>query len=174
MEGARVYTSYLGSIPTGVAGVRATLKLMRDIVRQTRHTLPVQTKAGALVQGCAEKDYLCEASTLHAFVRDQIRYLRDTREVEVIRFPQQTMQLQYGDCDDKALLLAALAEGIGFNARFRAVGLDGEPYSHVYTELMIPGKGWTPAETIPIDDEGTKAALGWSPPNITSFMLAHI
>lgn len=174
MEGARVYTSYLGAIPTGVPGVRATLKVMRDIVRKTRATLPVRITAQQLVQSCAEKDYLCEATTLHAFVRDQVRYIRDTRDVELIQMPEQTLQLRSGDCDDKSLLLAALAESIGFPSRFRAIGMDGGPYSHVYSEIMIPGRGWTAAETIPIDDQGGKAPLGWVPSGVTSFMVAHI
>ncbi len=94
------------------------------------------------------------------------------RTAELIQTPEKTLSEKSGDCDDKSILLATLAETIGFSARFHAVGVRGEGYSHVFTELLIPTKGWVSAETIPIGNE--KAALGWFPPDITSHMVAHI
>lgn len=167
-------SSFLGTIPDGRAGVKATLAIMVKIARKTRSTLPVRTLAQRLVQSCPENDKRCEASTLHAFVRDTIRYVNDVRDVETIQFPEQTLQLRSGDCDDKSLLLSALLESIGFATRFRAVGLDGAGYSHVLTQVMIPGMGWTSAEVIPIDGRTEKAPLGWYPPNVTCFTMAHV
>lgn len=167
-------TSYLGTIANGREGIKATLKLMVVIARRTRATLPIRTLAQQLVQGCAENDTRCEAATLQAFVRDSIRYVRDVRDVETIQFPEQTLQLKSGDCDDKALLLAALLESIGFHTRFCAVGVNGGDYSHVLTQVMIPGSGWVSAEVIPIDGRTEKAPFGWFPPNATCFTLAHV
>lgn len=173
MLGQNRLTSFLGTIPSGVNGVRATLKIMVMVARKAT-TLPVRVTAQRLVQSCPEKDWWCEANTLQTFVRDSIRYVRDIRDTETIQFPEQTLSLQSGDCDDKALLLAALAESIGFSSRFCAIGVNGEGYSHVLTQLLIPGHGWTSAETIPIDDQGGKAVLGWFPPDATCMMLAHV
>lgn len=167
-------TSFLGQIPNGRAGVKATLRVMIMIARKTRATLPVRTLAQQLVQGCAPNDTRCEASTLQAWVRDNIRYVRDVRNVETLQFPEQTLQLRSGDCDDMALLLSALLESIGFSTRFCAVGMNGEDYSHVITQVMVPGLGWTSAEVIPIDGRTEKAPFGWFPPNATCFTLAHV
>jgi len=168
------FTSFLGTIPDGRAGVKATLRLMVRIARKARATLPVRTLAQQLVHGCAENDRRCEAATLQAWVRDNIRYVRDIRDVETVQFPEQTLQLKSGDCDDKALLLAALLESIGFQTRFCAVGVGGGDYSHVLTQVLIPGAGWMSAEVIPIDGATQKAQFGWSPPNVTCFTLAHV
>lgn len=167
-------TSFLGRIPEGRDGIKATLKLMVHIARRTRVTLPVRTLAQQLVQHCPVNDRRCEASTLQRFVRDQIRYLRDIREVETLQFPEQTLQLRSGDCDDMALLLAALLESIGFKTRFCAVGVNGGGYSHVLTQVLIPGSGWMSAEVIPIDGRQEKAPFGWFPPQATCFTLAHV
>jgi hypothetical protein len=172
MPGA--FTSFLGTIPDGRAGIKATLKLMVQIARKTRATLPVRIRAQQLIQGCAVNDHLCEAASLQAWVRDHIRYVRDVRDVETIQFPEQTLQLQSGDCDDMALLLAAMLESVGFATRFCAVGMDGLDYSHVLTQVLVPGSGWMSAEVIPIDGRTQKAPFGWFPPNATCFTLAHV
>lgn len=177
--------SYFGTIPSGLAGVRATLKIMVMVARKVltpptgdiqkaATLLTLRQAAVQLVQGCGEKNYWCEANALQTFVRDQIRYVRDARSAELIQFPDITLSQRAGDCDDKALLLVTLAETIGFSSRFCAIGVRGESYSHVSAQLLIPGSGWTNAETIPISDDGSKAALGWFPPDVTCLMLAHI
>jgi hypothetical protein len=168
------YTSFLGAIPSGKPGVRATLEIMVYITRKTRATLPVRIPAQQWVQGCREKDWLCEAQTLHAIVRDRIRYVRDVHNVETVQFPEQTLQLASGDCDDKTVLLGSLAAAIGFPVRFVAVAVNNEMYSHVLPQLLIPRYGWITAETIPIDSDGNKAELGWFPPDGTCVMFAHV
>lgn len=175
--------SYFGDIPSGLAGTKATLRIMVMVARKflkpstpqgTQNLLLIRTTAQRLVQNCGEKDYWCEASTLQTFVRDSIRYLRDMRTAETIQTPEKTLAERSGDCDDKSLLLAVLAETIGFSARFCAIGVQGQPYSHVSAQLLIPSRGWVNAETIPINDNGEKAVLGWFPPDATCLMLAHI
>lgn len=174
MPGALPYTAFLGAIPDGDAGVKATLNIMVSVVRKTKATLPMITLSRSIVKSCAAKDYTCEARALQQFVQQKIRYTRDVNEVETIQFPAQTLSMGTGDCDDMAVLLATLAESVGFATRFAAIGLKGEGFSHVLAQLMIPGKGWVSAETIPIDSSGGQAALGWYPPDGTSFMIRHV
>jgi Transglutaminase-like superfamily len=193
--------SYFGSIPSGLPGVAQTLKVMVAVTRAalnpdsvsawskvtalgfhlpfdqiaaTRALLALRTTAQQVVMGCPEKDFTCEAMALQGFVRDRIRYTRDMRTAETVQFPDKTLSLQSGDCDDKAILLVTLAETIGFAGRFCAIGVRQESYSHVSAQVLIPGRGWVNAETIPIDSHGGKASLGWFPPDATCLMLAHV
>jgi transglutaminase-like putative cysteine protease len=181
MLGAQTLTGYMGSIPGGLAGTKATLKIMVNIARrflkpppgtaQAQSLVIVRTTAQQLVQGCGEKDYWCEASTLQVFVRDRIRYVRDMRSAETIQFPDKTLQLKSGDCDDKAMLFNALAGSIGFPTRFAAIGVRGEPFSHVMAQADLPAAGgYVNAETI-LDDPPVE--LGWEPPDATTVMYAH-
>jgi hypothetical protein len=188
MDGGSALSGYFGSIPGGIAGVRATLRIMVQVARsflkpsvgnhdRTQALVLVRTTAQQAVQSCPEKDYWCEAQCLQAFVQNpqNVRYVRDMRSTETIQTPDKTLQLRSGDCDDKALLMACMAECIGFEARFCAIAVSGESqFSHVSAQVLIPRSGWTNAETIPLDAGGTKAALGWFPQDATCLMLAHI
>jgi len=53
----------------------------------------------------------------------------------------------YGDCDDAAVLVAALLYAIGIRSRFKAIAQapDGS-YQHVFTEYNFGG-GWIPLDT---------------------------
>jgi len=162
-------TATLVSIPGGLAGVRATLEHMVSIVRTFKTDLNVRNTAGQLVSGCGDKDYRCELSTLQRFVRDRIRYVRDVDGVETLQTPVQTLKLGFGDCDDKAMLLAALAASIGFSVRFCAIAVrDAPDFSHVSAQARL-GAGWINAETI-VPGVG----IGWFPPDASQCMLAHV
>lgn len=176
---------FFGAIPGGMSGVKSTLKIMVNVSRsflkppvgdatKAADLLSVRLAAQRLVQSCPSKDYVCEATKLHAFVCYQVRYTRDMENAETIQYPNVTLAERSGDCDDKAILFACLANCVGFPARFCAVGVSGESFSHVSAQVMIPGEGWVNAETIPIDDDGTYVPLGWFPPDATCLMLAHI
>lgn len=174
------------SIPGGLEGVRATLRHMVKIARSFLRPsslnpeaidslLLVRIAAQRCVQHCNEKDYIGEVSALHKFCRDQIRYVRDHLTCETLQYPDKTLLIGSGDCDDKSMLLAAMAHCIGYPSRFCAIAVNDEPeFSHVSAQILVDGCGWLNAETIPIDDNGTKVDLGWFPPDATSVMKAHI
>jgi transglutaminase-like putative cysteine protease len=190
-SGGMVTRATFGSIPSGLDGVRATLRLM---VGTTRHflkptagdadrvqaLLQVRMMASNLVLDIPEKDYFNECAALQRFARDAIRYTEDMRGAEQLQYPDFTLATQAGDCDDKAILFCSLASCIGRATRFAAIAVptdddpNGECFSHVCGQAMVPGRGWINAECIPIDDQGTKVEFGWFPPDATCIMLAHI
>lgn len=183
MDGTQPLSGYFGSIPGGLAGVKCTMRILVNVCRAflkpatadaTQALLTVRLCAQRLVQPCQSKDYWAEAVRLHSFVCHSIRYTRDMRTAETVQYPNVTLGEKSGDCDDKCLLMAALAECVGFETRFLGIGVSGEDFSHVSSQLMIPGFGWTNSETIPMDDVGTYQPLGWTPPDATCFMLAHV
>jgi transglutaminase-like putative cysteine protease len=173
-------------IPGGIEGVRETLKRMVQIARKflkpsgldydaIQSLLLVRVTAQRSVQHCREKDYLGEIAALHRLVRDDIRYVRDHLTAETLQYPDKTLLLKSGDCDDKSLLLCTLAHCIGYPSRFCAIAVGGEDsFTHVSAQILVDGYGWMNAETIPINDRGDKVDLGWFPPDATQVMKAHI
>jgi hypothetical protein len=170
-------------IPGGLGGVRRTLGIMVDVVRTFKTDLHVRTLAVNLVGGRVitlsngqqvrfplrrPKDYFGELQTLHAFVRDHVRYTRDIACVETLQTPIQTLNVLCGDCDDKAILFNALAASIGFDTRFCAIGVRGEAFSHVMAQALL-GDDYVNAETILTDPP---VPLGWEPPDMTLAMYA--
>lgn len=158
----------LFGIPSGVDGVRATLAVMRAFVRNYRGSIPIMEKAAALTQHLPQKAWSAQVRALHRYVRDGIRYIKDPVGIEKVQTPTVTMEIQHGDCDDKATLLAALLESIGHPARFVAVGFEKPgDFSHVYVETKI-GNQWVPLETT------TYVPAGMRPPRIVSRMTLKV
>lgn len=137
-------TARLGKLPDGVEGVRATLRIMTRLARDGKTV--VRPVALQLTQNLKQRDFGAEIDALFDFVKNRIRYVRDIHQIETLQAPERTLQLKAGDCDDKAVLLAALLESIGHPARFHAIGFRPQHFQHVYVETKIGG-GWIPLET---------------------------
>lgn len=154
-------TATLQAIPDGKAGTVATLKIMRQITKAGKTSLPVRNLALSLIGELSQKDWFNEVKLLHRFVRDQIRYVKDIRGVETVQTPDVTLSLKAGDCDDKSVLLAAMLEAIGHPTRFVAIGFRPDDFVHVYVETRI-GTSWIPLETTePVE-------VGWTPKGVVS------
>ena len=155
-------------IPDGVDGTRATLRVMSELVRMGRTALPVRIKAMELVRDLPQKAYLDEIRTVHKFVRDHIRYLKDVRAVETVTTAEKILELGQGDCDDKSVLTAALLESIGHPTRLVAVGCRANDYAHVLVETRVGANKWIPVETTePVD-------VGWYPPGWNYRLVCHV
>lgn len=114
---------------------------------QTGSVTPeIRLKVLALTKGLDQQDFTGELIVLNAFVRDNIRYIRDPYGVETVHTPQATLELGQGDCDDKATLLASLLMASGAQCRFVVLERGGQ-FLHVWTQTTISG--------IPIDCETT-------------------
>jgi transglutaminase-like putative cysteine protease len=97
-------------------------------------------------RGLPQKDFTGEARRLFEFVRDQIRYVKDIDGVETLHPADWVLQIQAGDCDDKAILLAALLLSIGHTPRFIAVSFAPGEFSHVWVQDYL-NDAWVDLET---------------------------
>lgn len=165
----------IADLPSGKDGTIATLKHMRDFVDDSQRNPEqiVRSKALDLVSGLPPRKWFAEIDALHRFVRDQIRYVRDPVDYELVQSPEKTLEIRQGDCDDKATLLAALLKSTGHPARFIAVGFNGDAFSHVLVQTKVDSTGrdnddWISLETI-IDKPA-----GWFPPGVTSRYILKV
>lgn len=159
--------AFLCQIPNGVAGIVATLKVMVNIAKQYRMDPRVRAQAERLIANVPEKQSSKEIRAIYEWVRDNIRYTSDVRDVETVKTPDAILESGQGDCDDKSLLVASLLESVGFAARFVAVAAGGFDYDHVYAEVRL-GEGWIPLETTePVN-------MGWRPPSNVRPLIRHI
>lgn len=167
LNGPNVATrARLGTIPNGEAGAAATMQAMRGLVR-TAVRDPAQKVRELALQIVGGADYPEQAARLQRWVQQNIRYIQDPPDVELVQTPQYTLQQQAGDCDDQAVLLASLLMATGHPAQFVAVGLSGQPLSHVMVQTQI-GTRWYGAETI------IPKPLGWMPAPITSHYIVKV
>lgn len=131
-------------IPDGDAGTLATLAHMRDLVRAQYAEWPVRDRAMLAIRD-AGTDPLAQLLAIRAWLASVLRFTNDPRNTEALHTPVRLLELidRYGalaaDCDDVAILGAALAASIGFPVRFVAVALDKDgPYEHVWAEAASP------------------------------------
>lgn len=166
LQGPIPTRALLAKIPSGTAGVKETLRIMRDLVRAYKKNVPIRELAVRLVRGRNQKDWAGEIRSLQSFVRDRIRYVKDINGVETLHTPPKILAQKSGDCDDKSILLATMLESIGHPTRFIAIGLFPGSFSHVLVETKI-GNRWIPLETTePVN-------AGWYPANVANRMVVH-
>lgn len=113
--------------------------------------------------GVPEKNYPAEMVAIHNWVRDNVRYTRDTHGQETLLTPEYMISgkpgSMNGDCDDKAMLVAALLGAVGIPSRFVVVGVTPDRYSHVYLQAK-PKDRW-----IALDPIMRQHIAGWELPN---------
>ena len=105
--------------------------------------------------GIDAKDYRGEIDAIHAWMQGSIRYTRDPVGQERVQTPEHTAFVQRsGDCDDFAVLEAALLGALGHRTRFVTVGFAPGRFSHVFLEVDHRGQ-WTALDPI------TDHPAGW-------------
>lgn len=132
---------------------------MVQLAKAGKKSPVIRQLAVNLTRYLPQKDWVAEIKTLFEFVRDRIRYVKDTRNVETLHTAEKVLENGQGDCDDKSILLASLLESLGHKTRFVAVGFRPNSFSHVYVEVFTAGK-WIPLETTELVE------MGWSVKNI--------
>ena len=129
---------------------------MASLVRQYRKNIAIRSLALDIVRPVpGHKNFRGEAAALCEWVKRNIRYVRDVKDVETLQTPLKTLDIGQGDCDDQSTLLAALLESVGFHTRFMAIKTATfGPFVHVVAQAQI-GRDWVPLETTEPWEPGT-------------------
>lgn len=142
IEPGQAARAYLYTIPHSHAGIEATVRHMRRIGREGATRPEVQRWAHAIVGDAAGWE---AAQRIRSFLAERVRFRFDPPGVELVRTPSymlwelETSGRAEGDCDDVAVLGAALGMAAGLSGRYVLVALTpGDPFEHVYTELVTP------------------------------------
>lgn len=150
------------NIPAGDAGASITLRKMQVLVNQSLTDPVVINTAKSIVRFLPERDYPMFVDAIREFLSQRVLFCKDPRGVELLHTPRYMLDtiasrfyLQ-ADCDDAAILAAALGKALGLRARFVALGFSVSgifgrfqrvPLSHVYTEIGLPSGEWIPIDT---------------------------
>jgi hypothetical protein len=106
----------------------------------------VRSVTVAAIEGLPEGDGGVYARSIAGWVADHTRFLPDPLHAEALHDPAWVVGqiLTAGqvrlDCDDVAMLVAAMGLSIGLRARFTVIGFNfpNAPYRHVFAELADP------------------------------------
>lgn len=133
----------------GDGGTYATLGKMKSLARSGASSPVVRGIAARLVQQ-VEPNGILHARLIRGWLEDHIIFLRDLSTAEALYHPAELVlailkdgQVQC-DCEDVAMLAAALGLSIGLRARYVVLAFrPGGPFQHVYTDLSdASGRMW--------------------------------
>lgn len=137
------------SIDYGDAGVLQTLRVMAQLVNNAVNEPTVVQFARRLAVVAGPRMYVQQALGIRQWLSHVWRFVDDPPDRELLRSPAELLN-EYqqfgtvsGDCDEVAILGAALGKSIGFNVELIAIGFfqpDGTPgrYEHVYAIITTP------------------------------------
>lgn len=130
------------TIPWGDTGSVATLAKMRSIVNASLVNPIVIAEGHRIANHIQARDYFAIAQTIRFFLAQNFRFIADPIGIELVRTPEFLLRqfnangYMTGDCDDAAVIGAALGKAVGIPANFVAVGFKRNgPLLHVFTEL---------------------------------------
>lgn len=142
-------------LPDGEAGTAATLELMRAIVDDAVMYSPaVQRIASAIVAAAPRRNVPIAIQLLWHFLRDHVLFKRDTFGAEHLRTPDQLLaeiarsSRTAADCDDVAMLGAALLKSMGLPAFFVVASRRRDRVlEHVFFATRVRG------QVVPLDPQ---------------------
>jgi hypothetical protein len=132
-----------GALPRGDLGTYLTLMRMSSMVRSEMMHPDVRLTAVNIVSGENPRDGAAFAVAIRQWVEAHTQFMPDPDGTEMLHGPKWQVQqvlthgLVYVDCDDVAMLCAALGKAVGLRARFVVVAFQSPnaPFAHVWTEL---------------------------------------
>lgn len=132
-----------------------TLVEMARIARRAALDPLVLEAATEAVRPVGGRDTLGQAEALHWWLTQHVDFLPDPEPEpgdELLRAPDHLLRevraygYARGDCDDAAMLAAAMATAVGLPARFVALAWGAPPqFGHVYAEVDTVN-GWYPLD----------------------------
>lgn len=145
MDGFAGYTITTTPLEGGDAGVRRTVANMQRLVDEgSRNPEVREAVIRAIHQSTlAPHDFVSQVEAWFRFVRDRVRFVHDPTSSEWLQTPHYTLRVMAGDCDDRAMLLAAGLRSIGVPAEFKVVAanpLRPRSFSHVYVVANMGGR----------------------------------
>lgn len=150
----------------GWRGTRETLQHMARLVRQGAEDQDLRQFIHRLISDIPARQWDAIAVRLFEYARDRVIYRRDPVGVEVVQSARATLELGYGDCDDKAIFLATALALVGEVTRFRVGSYDGREWGHVWVQWRR-GKDW-------IDFDPTPRAVKFNGHTVPTYPGWHV
>ncbi len=138
-------------IPWGDQGTKAVIKRMVGFARSGSVHPIVRNVAVDILhsEGIEGRDSTSQLLAIRDWLDSNVEFMRDPSGAELVQTPARMIadltdparpSILRIDCDDAAVLAAAIGKAMGLRARFVGVGFVSErgPIRHIWTELSAP------------------------------------
>jgi transglutaminase-like putative cysteine protease len=139
------------ALPWGDYGVTYTLNQMAELVNDGLNDPELMTFARVMAVKAGIRNSLAQAYAIRAWLDRVWRFVDDPNDREYLVDPVSLLDDYYdlgfipGDCDEAAVLGAALGKAVGFSATFTVLGFQtpegDDRYAHVFATLLTPDGG---------------------------------
>jgi hypothetical protein len=162
-------------LPDGELGNLATVQFLVKLARKRAKHPVVRQLALNIIRHAGTKSmfYKDESLAIGNFVKNKMSYVKDIANVETVHDPLTMIdKIQRGtastDCDDHALLVAALLLSIGHRPVFRIVRYQkGSPsYNHIYVYEWVKNKGEALQDRLVMDTILKTKPIGFEVPHV--------
>jgi hypothetical protein len=162
-------------LPNGELGNIATVQFLVKLARKRAKHPVVRQLAINIIKhaGTKSMNYKDEAIAIGNFVKEKVHYIKDIANVETVHDPLTLIdKIQRGtvavDCDDHAVLIAALLLSIGHRPYFRIVRYQkGSPsYNHIYVYEWVKNKGEPLQDRVVLDAILKTKPIGYEVPHV--------
>ena len=123
-------------------GTDQTVANMIKLAKDAQGDIRLRQFLEKLCRNLRPKDYLSEYAAVFYWSMANLRYMRDPRNVELVRHPASIIRrFKVGgfDCDDISTFLAACLSSLGGNCRIITVGFKGNgSLTHVLSAVEHP------------------------------------
>lgn len=125
--------------------IEQTASNMRQLAWEGQTSPLVRHFAIETLRRVKPKDSLSEIGALYHATCREVHYLADPIGSEFLQHPEVTIRTAAGDCDDMSILLAStllMSEilSVGYPCRYKLVGFQNRPLSHVFLEAQVNGQ----------------------------------
>jgi transglutaminase-like putative cysteine protease len=127
----------------------ATMRNMAKRARSCVRSKEVIDTANRIISVVPSRDRVAQIDAIREWLSQHFRFVSDPIGVELLRDPAEAIQrinrggFTQGDCDEAAMLGAALGMANGISARFRALAFArNAPYTHVIADLIDDNGHW--------------------------------
>lgn len=159
------------NLPLGDAGVYRTVSKMQQLTMGPVGVGSGLVRAAALEATRGSVRDCTEIEAVFRWVKENIDFRGEAEET--LQSPEATLRMGGGDCDDHAMLLAAMLKSLGYAVQFKTVSVAREApeeFSHVYAVVQDKVSG----QWIPVDTTVKNSYPGWEPTDIVrSQMYQH-
>lgn len=114
------------------------IRFLRNLINRFRVIPLIRNLAVQIVleSGCQQKDKRCQALAIGTWVQDHIYYIHELPER--FQYPDETLRLKAGDCDDFTTLIGSLLESIGISCQMVVMKIDGN-WAHIFPAARLTG-----------------------------------
>jgi len=131
---------YSFELPEGTNGLLSKINIIGELINKGSQNIDIRSLSVELISGLEDFDFQSELEVIYNWVIENIRYVRDIDNIELIHDADKVLEFRAGDCDDFTILLGSMLKSIGFPIQMVIASRNGIDFEHIYLRVNLNNK----------------------------------